>query len=108
MRLGPKSILRGDLRAEAVVINPGAKIRGGSFQIATEREGAQKGLADLPGNSPLDETSNAAPGSEVEAKPKASPRKARSAPEKSAPTKKKILRKKVIRKKVAKKAKTHD
>lgn len=101
MKLGPKSTLRGDLRAEAIEINPGAKVRGGSFQIATELEGAQKGLADLPGLSSDQQQPATKTLSTVTSK-----HSVRTATANIPSTKKKIVRKKISLKKIATKANT--
>ena len=101
MRLGPKSTLRGDLRAEAIEINPGAKVRGGNFEIATEREGAQQGLTDLPGLS----LEQQLPASQKPAPNTLTPnRTAHTMTDKSAPVKKQLVRKKLTRRKILKKA----
>jgi len=47
--LGPKSTFKGDLCAEAVQIDKGAKITGGTFCIATESQRKELDLEDLPG-----------------------------------------------------------
>ena len=105
MRLGPKSTLRGNLRAEAIEINPGAKVRGGNFEIATEREGARQGLTDLPGLS----LEQQVPSSQKPPPSTPSPtRTPHAITGKLAPATKPIMRKKIVRRKLARKAKTQD